>query len=112
MEEVLPKISYTSRYIASLLIKAGWTPMTDNGNFCKAGYGFSMYETPKTGISMTLYTSRKEIATTLVSRFATQHFEHIGVPVSELIAAMTGDIDTMEMRLNNYETRRTIEELE
>ena len=112
MEEVLPKISYTSRYIASLLIKAGWTPMPDNAGFCKAGYGFSMCESPKTGISITLYASRKYIATTLVNRYANLHFEHTGVPVLELIAAVTGDIDTMEMRLNNYETRRTIEELE
>lgn len=112
MEEVLPKISYTSRYIASLLIKAGWARMPDNVGFCKAGYVFSMCDSPKTGISMTLYTTRKFIATTSVSRFANLHFEHIGVPVSELIAAVTGDIDTMEMRLNNYETRRTIEELE
>lgn len=86
--------------------------MSDNAGFCKAGYGFSICESPKTGISMALYTVRKYIATTTVNRYANLHFEHTGVPVSELIAAVTGDIDTMEMRLNNYETRRTIEELE
>ena len=86
--------------------------MPDNAGFSKDGYGFSMHESPKTGISMSLYTTRKYIATTLADGFANLHFEHTGVPVPELIAAVTGDIDTIEMRLNYYETRRAIEELE
>ena len=107
-------ITYTFRYLKSVLEKAGWY---DNGDlFRKGKYMIGCYGDITGKITdLMLCSDERYIATTVKPLEYTyvnfMRYEHIGVPIEEIIAGATGDIGNIEMRMNNYENRRVIEEL-
>lgn len=53
----------------------------------------------------------KYIATTSSPYRGCRQYEHFNVPIEEIVAGAHGNLDTLEMRMNYYETRRAVEEL-
>ena len=115
MKRTGPKIRCTERYICSILTKAGWEYIKPYRVFIRGDYGIAYTVGDDTaGVdTVTLYTDCRYIATTTEMDVRTNVLgvRHTGVPIEEILAAATGAADTLEMRMNNYETRRAIGEL-
>lgn len=107
------KITWTPMYLKSILIGAGWHQSVSFDNtFTKGIYVIRCVVTDDRIDEIKMWTITKYIATTGGPYHGGQHYEHFNVPIEEMVAGAEGDLDTIEMRMNYYETRRAVEELD
>lgn len=107
------KITWTPMYLKSILIGAGWHQSVSFDNtFTKGIYVIRCVVTDDRIDEIKMWTITKYIATTGGPYHGGPHYEHFNVPIEEMVAGAEGDLDTIEMRMNYYETRRAVEELD
>ena len=107
------KITWTPMYLKSILIGAGWHQSVSFDNtFTKGIYVIRCIVTDNRIDEIKMWTIEKYIATTGEPYRGGPHYEHFNVPIEEMVAGAEGDLDTIEMRMNYYETRRAVEELD
>lgn len=106
------EITWTPMYLKSILTGAGWHENLYAWTFSKGIYVIRCYIVDNKITEMMLWSIDKYIATTNGPYYGCQHYEHFNVPFEEIIAGAEGDLNTLEMRMNYYETRRAVEELD
>ncbi len=107
------KIRWTPMYLKSILIGAGWRQSLAFENTFKKGiYVIRCIVTDNKIDEIKMWTNEKYIATTGEPYLGGQPYEHFNVPIEEIVAGAEGDLNTIEMRMNYYETRRAVEELD
>lgn len=107
------KIRWTPMYLKSILIGAGWhQSLSFENTFTKRNYVIRCVVTDNKIDEIKMWTNEKYIATTCEPYPGGRHYEHFNVPIEEIVAGAEGDLDTLEMRMNYYETRRAVEELD
>lgn len=107
------EIRWTPMYLKSILIGAGWhQSLSFENTFTKRNYVIRCIVTDNMIDEIKMWTSEKFIATTGEPYPGGRHYEHFNVPIEEIVAGAEGDLDTLEMRMNYYETRRAVEELD
>ena len=107
-------ITWTPRYLRSILIANGWHQSVAYENtFTKGIYVIRCIVTTTNMIDeVKMWSIDKYIATTSEPYPGCRHYEHFNVPIEEIVAGAEGNLDTLEMRMNYYETRRAVEELD
>lgn len=107
------EITWTPMYLKNILDDAGWRQSLSYENtFCKGIYVISCIVTDNKIDEIKIRTDAKYIATTSRPYYGCPHYEHFNVPLEEIVAGAEGDLNTLEMRMNYYETRRAVEELD
>jgi hypothetical protein len=107
------KITWTPMYLKSILTGAGWhQSLSFDYTFTKEIYVIRCIVTDNKIDEIKLWSTDKYIATTGGPYYGGQHYEHFNVPFEEIVAGAEGDLNTLEMRMNYYETRRAVEELD
>ena len=107
------EITWTPVYLKSILNDAGWRQSLGYENtFCKGSYVIRCIVTDNKIDELKIWSVDKYIATTSGPYYACLHYEHFNVPIEEIVAGAEGNLDTLEMRMNYYETRRAVEELD
>lgn len=106
------EITWTPMYLKSILTGAGWHENSYTWTFSKGIYIIRYYIVGNKISEMMIWSTDKYIATTGGPYHGCKHYEHFNVPIEEIVAGAEGDLDTLEMRMNYYETRRTVEELD
>lgn len=107
------KIIWSPMYLRSILTGAGWRQsLAYENTFCKGIYVIRCIVTDNRIDEIKMWTDDKYIATTGEPYPGGRHYEHFNVPVEEIVAGAEGDLNTLEMRMNYYETRRAVEELD
>lgn len=107
------KITWTPRYLKSILNDAGWRQSLGYENtFCKGSYVIRCIVIDNKIYEIKMWSTDKYIATTSGPYYGGRHYEHFNVPIEEIVAGAEGDLNTLEMRMNYYETRRALEELD
>lgn len=107
------EITWTPMYLKNILDDAGWRQSLGYKNtFCKGSYVIRCIVTDNKIDEMKLWSTNKYIATTSGPYYGRPHYEHFNVPFEEIVAGAEGDLNTLEMRMNYYETRRAVEELD
>jgi len=106
-------ITWTPMYLTSILTDAGWRQHYGYElTYCKGNYVIRGLASDNKIYELKLWSMDKYIATTSSPYRGCQHYEHFNVPIEEIIAGAEGDLNTLEMRMNYYETRRAVEELD
>lgn len=105
------EITWTPMYLKSILTGAGWHN-SYAWTFSKGIYVIRCIVTDNKIDEMKMWSTDKCIATTNRPYYGGLHYEHFNVPIEEIVAAAKGDLNTLEMRMNYYETRRAVEELD
>lgn len=106
------EITWTPIYLKNILTGAGWHENLHAWTFSKGIYVIRCYIVGNKITEMMMWSNDKFIATTNRPYYGCQHYEHFNVPFEEIIAGAEGDLNTLEMRMNYYETRRAVEELD
>ena len=106
------KIIWSPMYLKSILTGAGWHENSYKWTFSKGIYVIRCYIVDNKITEMMMWSTDKYIATTNGPYPGFQRYEHFNVPIEEIIAGAEGNLDTLEMRMNYYETRRAVEELD
>lgn len=107
------EITWTPMYLKNILNAAGWRQLSGYENtFCKGSYVIRCIVTDNKINEMKLWSTNKYIAITSGPYYGCPHYEHFNVPFEEIVAGAEGDLNTLEMRMNYYETRRAVEELD
>lgn len=106
------EITWTPMYLKNILDDAGWRSLGYKNIFCKESYVIRCIVTDNKIDEMKLWSTNKYIATTSGPYYGGPHYEHFNVPFEEIVAGAEGDLNTLEMRMNYYETRRAVEELD
>ena len=107
------EITWTPMYLKNILIGAGWRQsLSFEYTFTKEIYVIRCIVTDNKIDEMKIWSTNKYIATTSGSYYGCPHYEHFNVPIEEIVAGAEGNLDTLEMRMNYYETRRAVEELD
>ena len=107
------EITWTPMYLKNILNAAGWRQSLGYENtFRKGSYVIRCIVTDNKIDEMMMWSTDKYIATTNGPYHGCKHYEHFNVPFEEIVAGAEGDLDTLEMRMNYYETRRAVEELD
>lgn len=108
------EITWTPRYLQSILSDAGWHQhYAYELTFSKGPYVIRGLATDNKIYELKMWTSDKYIATTgSPYQHGGRHYDHFNVPIEELVAGAVGDLNTLEMRMNYYETRRIVDELD
>lgn len=109
------EITWTPMYLKRILNDAGWYDSSYASyawSFSKGIYVIRCYIVGNKITEIVLWSVDKYIATTNGPYHGCLHYEHFNVPIEEIVAGAEGDLDTLEMRMNYYETRRVVEELE
>lgn len=106
-------IVWTPKYLASILSGAGWRQhLAYDLTFSKGNYVIRGLVNDDKIYELKMWSSDKYIATTSSPYRGGRHYEHFNVPIEEIVAGAEGDLNTLEMRMNYYETRRAVEELD
>ena len=107
------EITWTPLYLKSILTGAGWRqPLSFENTFRKGIYVIRCSVIDNKIDEIKMWSIEKYIATTGEPYPGGQHYEHFNVPIEEIVAGAEGNLDTLEMRMNYYETRRAVEELD
>ena len=106
------KITWTPMYLKNILNDAGWYERSSAWTFHKGKYVIRCYIVGNKIAEIKMWAANKYIATTKGQYTGGRHYEHFNVPFEEIVAGAEGDLDTLEMRMNYYETRRAVEELD
>lgn len=107
------KIRWTPMYLRGILIRAGWhQSLTFENTFTKGIYVIRCIVIDNMINEIKMWTVEKYIAITSEPYPGCRPYEHFNVPIEEIVAGAEGDLDTLEMRMNYYETRRAVEELD
>lgn len=107
------EITWTQMYLKNILDDAGWRQSLGYENtFYKGSYVIRYIVTDNNIVEMKMLSTNKYIATTSGPYYGCPHYEHFNVPFEEIVAGAEGDLNTLEMRINYYETRRAVEELD
>ena len=108
------EITWTPMYLKSILTGAGWRQslLVDENTYRKGIYVIRCVVTGNKIDEIKMWTAERYIATTSEPYPGGRHYEHFNVPIEEIVAGAEGDLDTLEMRMNYYETRRAVEELD
>lgn len=106
------EIIWTPMYLKSILIVSGWHESIYEWTFRKGIYTINCHIFDNKIVEIKIWTDDKCIATTNKPYPGCQRYEHFNVPIEEIVAGAEGDLDTLEMRMNYYETRRAVEELD
>lgn len=106
------EITWTPMYLKSILAGAGWHESSFEWTFRKGNYAINCYIIDNKIVEIKMWSIEKYIATTNEPYPGCRQYEHFNVPIEEIVAGAEGDLDTLEMRMNYYETRRAVEELD
>lgn len=107
------KITWTPKYLESILTGAGWRQhFAYEMTFSKGNYIIRGLATDNKIYELKMWSSEKYIATTSSPYHGCRPYDHFNVPIEEIVAGAHGNLDTLEMRMNYYETRRAVEELD
>lgn len=107
------KITWTPMYLKGILTDAGWHQHYEYElTFSKGTYVIRGLASDNKIYELKLWSMDKYIATTSSPYRGCRQYEHFNVPIEEIVAGAHGNLDTLEMRMNYYETRRAVEELD